>query len=83
MSGPLEVQKELKLIKESVGEKCCENDCLGKLPVGVILQTRQQSRELKVRCSDHVDHFHLFLLGHMDTSVRDGEKTERSKKKKQ
>jgi len=63
-------------------KKCCSNDCLNKLPTELICSTREQCRELQMRCDQHVNHLHLIMLGHFDACLQDGEKTCSSKRKK-
>jgi len=81
LSECAEAHTETVHIREVVNKKCCDNDCLGKLPLDLIRATREQSRELQVRCDYHVDHLHLVLLGHMDACLHDGDVTDISKRK--
>lgn len=50
LSECAEAHTETVHIREVVNKKCCDNDCLGKLPLDLIRATREQSRELQVRC---------------------------------
>ena len=70
-NGPKINEEEMKMISKTVQDKCCPNDRLSRVAVETILRTRQQSRELHFRCDYHVNHFHLFLLGHFDACLRD------------